>query len=47
MSEIRKNLRACLTSEDIEISDSDPLPYDKHTRTYTATFTIGVGTNFK
>jgi len=47
MSEMRKKLRAYLTSEDIEISDSDPLPYDKHTRTYTATFTIGVGTNFK
>ena len=47
MSEIRKKLRAYLTSEGIEISDSDPLPYDKHTRTYTATFTIGVGTNFK
>ena len=47
MSEMRKKLRAYLTSEGIEISDSDPLPYDKHTRTYTATFTIGVGTNFK
>ena len=47
MSEIRKNLRACLASEGIEISDSDPLPYDKHTRTYTSTFSIGVGTTFK
>jgi hypothetical protein len=44
MAEIRKKLRVYLTSEGIEMSDSDPLPFDKRTRTYTATFTIG--TNF-
>ena len=46
MGEIRKKLRAYLTSEGIDISDANPLPYDKHARTYTATFTIGVGLYF-
>ena len=46
MGEIRKKLRAYLTSEGIDISDANPLPYDKHARTYTATFTIGVVPDF-
>ncbi len=46
MGEIRKKLRAYLTSAGIDISDANPLPYDRHTRTYTAEFTIGVGPHF-
>ena len=46
MGEIRKKLRAYLTSAGIDISDANPLPYDRHTHTYTAEFTIGVGPHF-
>ena len=46
MAEIRRNLRAYLADQGIKISDANPLPYNKHTRAYTATFSIEVGATY-
>ena len=46
MAEIRRNLRAYLADQGIKISEPDPLPYNKNTRAYTATFSIDVGATY-